>query len=164
MTTTVLTPDDFEVLGRKVARIRHSNSEKVRERRFKAEFGVPTYIATVAWEMLEDSSFLRDNNPGKKPPNPEHMLWALLLLKKYDTVGSLANTVRADEQTFQKWSRLYLEALAELDSILVSHQVLFSFVLIVCFESLLTFCCCCSSDPVGKPLRRRHIRLLSCDG
>lgn len=120
MATPVLTPDDMEALGRKVARIRYSRSEKVRERRFKAEFGVPPYIATVAWEMLEDSSFLKDNNPGQKPPNPEHMLWALLLLKKYSRIESLANTVGADEKTFRKWSKLYLEALAELDSHLVS--------------------------------------------
>ena len=117
---TVLTSDDMEALGRKAARIRYSNSEKVRERRFKAEFGVPTYIATVAWEMLEDSSFLQENNPGQKPPNPEYMLWALMFLKKYSRVESLANTVRVDEKTFRKWSELYLEALAELDSDLVS--------------------------------------------
>ena len=117
---TVLTQDDMDALGRKVARIRHSRSEKVRERRFKAEFGVPRYIATVAWEMLEDSSFLRDNNPGQKPPIPEHMLWALMFLKKYSLIESLANTVRVDVQTFKKWSELYLEAMAELDSDLVS--------------------------------------------
>jgi len=124
-TPQVLTTDDMDTLGRKVARIRHSRSEKVRERRFKAEFGVPIYIATVAWEMLEDSSFLRDNNPGKKPPNPEHMLWALLLLKKYSRTESLANTVGVDEKTFRKWSSLHLEALAELDRQLVSHFLIF---------------------------------------
>jgi len=136
-TPQVLTTDDMDALGRKVARIMYSGSEKVRERRFKAEFGVPIYIATVAWEMLEDSSFLKDNNPGQKSLNPEHMLWALLLLKKYSRTESLANLVRVDEKTFRKWSGLYLEALAELDSDLVG--LVFYLILFNCFKSLLTF-------------------------
>jgi hypothetical protein len=110
----------------------------VTERRFKAEFGVPTCIAAVAWQFLVESPFLRDNIHGIKPPNPEHLLWALMLLKKYSRVESLANTVKADEKTFRKWSELYLEALAELDSITVSQFWFFFFSFFVTIQAATT--------------------------
>ena len=107
-------------MGQRVAGYKHFRSEKVQEQRFKVELEVPIYIATVVWEMLKDSAFLQENNPGQQPLNPSHMLWALMFLKKYSRVESLANTVEVDEKTFRKWAWLYLEALAELDSELVS--------------------------------------------
>ena len=55
-----------------------------------------------------------------KRPDPQHFLWALMLLKRYDTWEILASAVRAHEQTVKKWSEIYLEAIARLDKDVVS--------------------------------------------
>jgi hypothetical protein len=119
----LLNAGEFEVLGRKIAKYKQSRSEKVTQRRFKAEFGVPTSVAAIVWQNVVESSFLRDNIHGLKPPDPKHMLWALMLLKQYSNHETLAKAAQADVKTFRKWSELYLEAIAELDSTVVSQPL-----------------------------------------
>ena len=117
-TARSLDATEFEELGRYVAKYGYSNSEKVKLRRFKAEFGVAPDVVVDTWDLLLESKFLRRKlaRTSCYPcPNPEHMLWALMLLKQYSVTLSLAKTVRVDEKTFRKWSWIYLEAMAELD-------------------------------------------------
>ena len=112
---------EFEELGRLTAKYRRSWSKKVTTRRFKSQFGVAPDVVACVWELLLESKFLRDNMPGKKEaPNPEHLLWSLMLLKRYCTMPVLAADLNVDEGTFRKWAFLYLEAIAELDSDVVS--------------------------------------------
>ena len=119
-----LSDDEFEALGRQVANYRFSNSALVRTRRFKAEFGVAPDVVVDAWDLLLESKFLRKKLSCvfvRRPTlNPEHLLWALMLLKQYALTTTLAKTVKVDEKTFRKWSFIYLEALAELDRDVVS--------------------------------------------
>ena len=114
-----LDADEFEALGRAVAKYEYSNSEKVKTRRFKAEFGVAPDVLVDVWDLLLESRFLRRKLRFTamrcRSPNPEHMLWALMLLKQYSLTSSLAKNVRVDEKTFRKWSWIYLESMAELD-------------------------------------------------
>lgn len=111
-----LDAEEFQELGSSVAKIRRSSSKKVMLRRFKAEFGAPPEAVVDAWDLLMESAFLRDQLADtSRPPNPDHFLWALMLLKKYSVTTTLANSVGVDEKTFRKWSWIYLEATAELD-------------------------------------------------
>ena len=120
-TARSLSADEFEELGRYVAKYGHTNSEKVRLRRFKAEFGVAPDVVVDAWDLLLESKFLQSllNGTSRQPKNPEHLLWALMLLKQYSLTTVLAKTVKVDEKTFRKWSWIYLQALAELDRVVV---------------------------------------------
>ena len=117
---------EIQELGRVTAKYKHSGSEKVRLRRFKSHFGTPPEIAAYTWELLINSKFVRNELPGIRHcgPNPVHMLWALMLLKRYDTMEVLADHLKIDEDTLRKWSHFYLEAMAELDADVVSDYVL----------------------------------------
>lgn len=118
--TRWLSEDEFEELGRKTAKYKFSRSQKVRLRRFKSHFGVPPDVVSCTWELLLEHDFLKNNMPGLKSPNPEHMLWALMMLKRHSTMPVLASNLKVDENTLRKWGFLYLEAMAELDRDVVS--------------------------------------------
>ena len=106
----------MEALGERTAKFKRSRSAWIRQRRFKSHFGVAPDVVVNAWELLMESKYLRDNRPGLQPEaDPVHLLWALMLLKRYDTMDVLASHLKIDEDTLRKWALFYLEALAELD-------------------------------------------------
>lgn len=115
---------DFQLLGQSVAKIRSSRSEKVTLRRFKAEFGVPPDVIADVWDLLLESKFLRDKlaDTSTRPPNPEHLLWSLMFLKKYSLSSDLAKSVNVDEKTYRKWCWIYIDAIANLDKEVVRTQ------------------------------------------
>ena len=115
-----LTEAQFEELGIQTAKYKQSRSAKVRLRQFKSHFGVAPEVVVDVWELLMESRFVRDQRPGLQPPDPTHMLWALMLLKRYDTMDRLAAHLKIDEDTLLKWTDFYLGAMAELDSQVVS--------------------------------------------
>lgn len=106
----------FIELGRLTAKYKYSNSAAVSLRRFKSNFGVPADVVACVWELLIESPLLLNHLPGLLVPDPVHLLWALMLLKRYDTMDVLAAALKIDEDTLRKWSHFYLEAIAELDS------------------------------------------------
>lgn len=116
----ILTGDEFEQLGVRTAKYKSSRSEIIRLRRFKSNFGVAPEVVADAWDLLMENRFLRNRLPGRLPPDPVHFLWALMLLKGYSTVDKLASHLQINEDTLQKWTHFYLEAMAELDSEVVS--------------------------------------------
>jgi hypothetical protein len=99
-------------LGNRIARIiRPSESYRVVRNRFIAFFGIePTYCSMV-WKLIVDSV----STQLKSKPKEEHLLWALMFLRRYDTHWILANNAGCDEKTFIKWSWFYVEAIADLD-------------------------------------------------
>jgi len=114
-----LDANDFYKMGSRIARYKLSRSENVSQRRFKAHFGTPSDVAACTWELMTEAKFLRDAL-GSSKPNPDHMMWSLMLLKMYPTMPAMASTLQVDETTVRKWCLLYLEAMAELDRQLVS--------------------------------------------
>ena len=72
--------------------------------RFKSHFGVAPDVVVDFWELLSESEFVRTNNPGLKDPDPAHLLWALMLLKKYGTMSTMADSIGVHEDTLRKWS------------------------------------------------------------
>lgn len=106
-------PAEFEAIGRRVAKIAPSNCERIKWQRFVGFFGVDPLIVSILWSMIMDAEYVRLVN---NPPEPEHLLWALLFLKCYQTEPRNAALVGCDEKTFRKWCWLMLECIADLDS------------------------------------------------
>jgi hypothetical protein len=121
----LLSPLQFNALGQHIAKYRPSPSARVSRERFVAFFGIEAYLCSIVWkDILENGATL----PLKSKPKPEHFLWALLFLRRYDTEPILASIAGCDEKTFRKWCWFYLDAIANLDRKYVSqHQ---------------HFCCC----------------------
>jgi hypothetical protein len=77
-------------------------------RKFRKFYGTTPEICEIIWKTFES----RNCFPSKFP-KPLHLLCGLLLLKVYGTeeVNSALSSVT--EKTFRKWSRIYVELLAE---------------------------------------------------
>jgi hypothetical protein len=111
--------DAWQALGNKIARIRPSESSRISRQRFIAFFGIePTYCSMI-WKLIVDSVLTQ----LKSKPKEEHLLWALMFLRRYDTHWILANNAGCDEKTFIKWSWFYVEAIANLDKKLVRNLI-----------------------------------------
>jgi hypothetical protein len=54
---------------------------------------------------------------------PQHLLWAILFLTLYDTESVHARIAQVDEDTFRKWSWLYIKKLSYLEDLVVSTVV-----------------------------------------
>lgn len=76
-------------------------------RRFISFFGVSPIVCEKAWFLLKN---LRP--AGAKP---EHLLWALIFLKQYNTEHVNHSITRVDEKTFRKWIWIFIDLLAEMD-------------------------------------------------
>ena len=95
------------------------NPEKVRSTQtedveFRATFGCHVLIVRSIYKLLYSEDLLPEG--GKL----EHLLWALMFLKIYAGFKDLASRAGVDEQTFKKWSWLFVLAIANLESIMVS--------------------------------------------
>lgn len=73
---------------------------------FRAFFGTSPQVCEIVWDMLTT----------RRPPNsvPEHLLWALMLLKQYNIESVNATLVGVTEKTFRKWSLIYIRLIAHL--------------------------------------------------
>ena len=105
---------EFEQLGCNLA---HSCACSA-ARRFKAHFGVDPNLCVTIWNRIANNgAFVYFTT--MHPPNPKHLLWALLFMKLYSSVSVLASMCRVDDKTFRKWTWFYVDAIAALDEQLV---------------------------------------------
>lgn len=100
----MLTSNNFWVLGEKYIKYKHYSVTGLR--RFKSYFGVSPEVCSISWNMLE--------NEIPYGGEPKHLLWALMLLKQYNTENCNAANVGVDEKTFRKWSWIFIRMLANL--------------------------------------------------
>ena len=107
-------PSSYMDIGLQLKGVRAS-TDAVNRRRWKSWFGVTPEIAAEVWCLLKV-----DWTNNLTSPNPEHLLWALSLLKTYKKETDYASEVCADEKTFRKWAFFYLEGIAGLASKVVS--------------------------------------------
>jgi len=120
---------EFEELGRVVAKCKLSRSAKVRARRFRSHCGSPSDVVASCWELLIESKFVKENKIlGRVETNPTHFLWALLFHKTCATMQWMASKLGVDEKTAEKWIKLHLEAIAELDSQVVRLSILHAYI------------------------------------
>lgn len=87
--------------------IRRSPSPTVTShRRFVSFFGTSPSICEKLWVRLLRT---RPSNA-----NPDHLLWALMLLKLYDSEHVLSSTAGVDEKTFRKWAWFYVSLISKI--------------------------------------------------
>lgn len=103
----------FSQAGRTL--IWRSGYRRMSKRKFKAYFGATPQICADIWQMInpheEISSYAK----------PVHLLWALMLIKVYATEEVLSGIAGVTEKTFRKWAWKFIQATADLSSILVSQ-------------------------------------------
>lgn len=85
----------FEIMNMKGGRRTSCRSEKIRMRRFRSFFGTEPFFCAIAWIELE-----KNWNYHEKGVCPEHLLWALLHMKQYNTEELSAAIVGTTEKTF----------------------------------------------------------------
>ena len=107
---------EFEVIAFRMLRGSLPNvSLAVRDRRFRAWCGVSSSVIAMAWDLLSWGTDLPE------AATEERFLWAIIVLKSYDTEEINAGHVGGvDEGTFRIWSWWFVEALFDCESDVVS--------------------------------------------
>jgi hypothetical protein len=97
---------------------RREGSAVTMERRFRAWFVTSATVVAKAWTLLTEV------NRWERPAEARgKFLWALMLLKRYETKERL--TVSAggvDEKTFRKWAWFFVDMLSYLEPDVVSAK------------------------------------------
>ena len=108
--------ETFWRIGHNITGHRLHGSLSVGHRKFRAFFGTTPLVCFVAWDLL------RDVRPGNS--KPDHLLWALLLLKGYSIETTDAVLVGVSEKTFRKWSLIFIELLANMPVVINQMLIL----------------------------------------
>lgn len=116
------TPPDPEYIlevGREIMNRRGQGSSFTEERRFREHFGCAPPVAAKIWELI---------NPELTVPGDAtvaHMMWSLMFLKMYSKEGTISGIAGGvDEKTYRKWVWLFVFAIAELESSVVSFWIM----------------------------------------
>jgi hypothetical protein len=108
---------EFTGIGSRLLRgDRREGSAVTMERRFRAWFGASATVAAKAWTLLTGV------NGWERPAEAkEKFLWALMLLKRYETEENLAASAGGvDEKTYRKWAWFFVDMLSYLEPDVVS--------------------------------------------
>jgi len=109
--------DQFKELGAAImGRDPEGRSQSIFLTRWLSFFGVDPAVVVRVWDLLE-VPFIDDGDFSHA--HPKHLLWALLFLKKYGDESEMAKLVgedgkAVDEQTFRKWSKIFVHHIAYL--------------------------------------------------
>ena len=103
---------EFYQLGIALGRIKHSNCFRVRNRRFRAFFGVGPDTIMSAWALLSGSGYL--DQVGPRSLKPIHLLWTFMFLNEYRTEEGNAAQAGCDEKTFREWVDFYVRGMERL--------------------------------------------------
>ena len=102
---------EFEQLGfifkRSKSPCLHYNTPQLNDRRFRTAFGCCSRVCSLAWLLVVDGW---TNRP--KQATKIWFLWALSLLKTYDTEANMASNCGVDEKTFRKWAWFFIQELS----------------------------------------------------
>lgn len=110
------------------------NSQKIANRRFRSLFGTSWEICADIWNDLVE---MEHSVMAMRGVQNYHLLWALMLLKTYQTESILGGMCRgATEKTFRKWSWSFVEAVADLSYAKVKKFAFFSSLFLPCLLSL----------------------------
>ena len=81
-------------------------------------------MALTLWEMLVDNDILPDGG------SLHHFLWCLMFLKIYGKEKTMCSLLGGiDPKTFRKWVWIFMDAICELESEVVSVIVIILFIL-----------------------------------
>lgn len=111
---------DFEKAAFAIMQRAITGSRVVRDRRVRAWFGCSLKTVAKIWYLLDNSA-----NKLPEQATQERLLWALVLMKRYDTEEFNAGIVGGvDEGTFRKWSWFFIEEISYLEHDLVCVNTL----------------------------------------
>lgn len=136
------TVEMFWNIGHKITKHNLEGSISLGYRKFRAFFGTSPIVCMTVWDML------LIHRPHKS--KPEHLLWALLLLKRYHIGEINAALVGVSEKTFNKWTRIFIHLLSDLP---VVNKYFFS---CTTFTTSLNFLLFCSYSLIGKTVSKTH--------
>ena len=106
----------FKLIGRNINNIQ---SEKTRDRIFRANFGTSSKIASIVWKkivMYSIAAFLLT-------AHHTHFLWALHFLKNYNSENVSASFAGVDEKTWRLWTWRMIIEIHNLHSRVVRYTV-----------------------------------------
>ena len=85
-------------------------SPRLSDRRFREMFGCSSTVCANAWLLIMDGW-----NDKPSAATKDRFLWALSLLKSYDTEGNLSCNAGegCDEKAFRHWAWFFLEELSQ---------------------------------------------------
>ena len=112
-------PADFASAGREIQNRRRVGSTIVARRAFKEYFGICPTIVCLIWKLLANNDLLPEKAQIK------HLLWALFFMKVYPKQGPACSVVggsngAVDPKTFGKWVWMFIQAIANLEPVVVS--------------------------------------------
>ena len=126
---------EFEQLGfifkRGKSPVLHHNTPQLNDRRFRTAFGCCSRVCSLAWLLVVDGW---TNRP--KQATKIWFLWALSLLKTYDTEANMASNCGVDEKTFRKWAWFFIQELSFWIGDIVVSKLSSLY-----FASFLSYCC-----------------------
>jgi len=114
--------EQFKQLGALIMGRSTEGSESVFATRWKSFFCVDPEVVYRTWVLLDVPVHAEGELSHAEP---KHLLWALLFLTVYAEESQMAKLVgkegkAVDEQTFRKWSKIFVERIAFLVSEVVS--------------------------------------------
>ena len=117
MASTPCSPALFRMIGEEI--LGHSVSGN--SRKYVAMFGITPLKVHHLWRLIVEGDDGNDgNNRSEKKFAPNHLLWALLLLRSYGREVILATLVGVSEKTFRKWAWMMIEELARIENLVSS--------------------------------------------
>ena len=117
---TIFSRISSEILSKEliVQDVVHGNNLRGAQENFRAFFGTTVQMCAILWKQLNDHSFLPERSHQHK-----HLLWALMFLKIYGTEHVMVKLAGCkSEKTFRKWTNVYIIALSNLTSSVVSSS------------------------------------------
>ena len=115
-----LLESEFYGLGSSLVRGRpgERDAEATANRRFRGWFGVSTTVASKVWTLISET------NGFISPTDAKHkLLWALRLLKSYETEENFAASVGGvDEKTARKHAWLFINLISYCEADVVSDK------------------------------------------
>lgn len=92
-------------------------SELAFEGRFRSNFGASPQVAARVWDLIQQEQA----DTLTHLHSIERFLWALLLLKSYDTENvNAARALGVHEDTFRQWAWDFVERICDLEAVVVS--------------------------------------------
>lgn len=89
------------------------------KRRWMSFFGSSPELCCIIWSKLDVQNTMASE--GYANADYKHLMWALYFLKAYGNEECNSNFAGgADEKTFRKWTRIFVEAISYLEASVVS--------------------------------------------
>ncbi|KAL7561027.1 hypothetical protein ACA910_000110 [Epithemia clementina (nom. ined.)] len=101
--------EDFVLIGAEIMRrpLGHATTNGFLDC-WTCHFQAAPLVVAWAWQLITAE-------PTEKRARPDHLLWALLLLKVYGKEVVFSGMCHVDEDTFRKWSWYFVSRLADLE-------------------------------------------------